>query len=368
MHISLSGQSITNSERPSPGFTVGVGVIAALAVLLVIFGGSVLAALLPLLGAGVALVLGNSLIGLLSHAMSISSVSTELAVLIGLGVGVDYGLFIISRYRSAVKQGMPYADAAALAVATSGRTVLLAGLTVCIALLGQFLLGVSFLYGVSVSAAVAVALTMATALTLLPALLGFLGPRVLSRRERARLTATGRHASPAAGGFWLGWARFVEERKVLVALGSLAAVVAIALPIFGLRLGTSDASTDPAGSTTHQAYTALAQGFGPGFNGPLELAAQAGTARDRDRLQPPPRHRGPHPRGRVGDARGHLPQRESAARQRLPHHQPASRADRQPGERAARSPHPARRRRHQPGRARGRGDRDQHRLRPRAHG
>jgi RND superfamily putative drug exporter len=279
VHISLSGQAITNSERPSPGFTVGVGVLAALAILLVVFGGAVLAALLPLLGAGLALVLGNSLIGLLSHAMSISSVSTELAVLIGLGVGVDYGLFIVSRYRSAVKEGRPYADAAALAVATSGRTVLLAGLTVCIALLGQFLLGVSFLYGVSVAAAIAVALTMVTALTLLPALLGFLGPRVLSRRER-KAQAAGRPARPAGRGFWAGWSRLVEGHKVIVALGSLAAVVAIALPIFGLRLGTSDASTDPAGWTTHQAYTALADGFGPGFNGPLELAAQAGTHQD----------------------------------------------------------------------------------------
>jgi RND superfamily putative drug exporter len=279
VHISLSGQAITNSERPSPGFTVGVGVLAALAILLVVFGGAVLAALLPLLGAGLALVLGNSLIGLLSHAMSISSVSTELAVLIGLGVGVDYGLFIVSRYRSAVKEGRPYADAAALAVATSGRTVLLAGLTVCIALLGQFLLGVSFLYGVSVAAAIAVALTMVTALTLLPAMLGFLGPRVLSRRER-KAQAAGRHARPAGRGFWLRWARLVEAHKILVALAALAAVVAIALPIFGLRLGTSDASTDPAGWTTHQAYTALADGFGPGFNGPLELAAQAGTHRD----------------------------------------------------------------------------------------
>jgi len=279
VHISLSGQAITNSERPSPGFTVGVGVLAALVVLLIIFGGAVLAALLPLLGAGLALVLGNSVIGLLSHEMSISSVSTELAVLIGLGVGVDYGLFIISRYRSAVKEGRSYADAAALAVATSGRTVLLAGLTVCIALLGQLLLGVSFLYGVSVSAAIAVALTVATALTLLPALLGFLGPRALSRRERAA-RATGRQASPTVNGFWLRWARLVEARKILVALGSLAAVVAIALPIFGLRLGTSDASTDPASLTTHQAYTALAQGFGPGFNGPLELAAKAGSPRD----------------------------------------------------------------------------------------
>jgi len=280
VHISLSGQSITNSERPSPGFTVGVGVLAALVILLVVFGGAVLASLLPLLGAGLALVLGNSVIGLLSHAMSISSVSTELAVLIGLGVGVDYGLFIISRYRGAVKEGMPYADAASLAVATSGRTVLLAGLTVCIALLGQFLLRVSFLYGVSVSAAIAVALTMATAITFLPAMLGFLGPRALSRRERAA-HATGRHAEPAAArGFWLRWARFIEARKVLVALGSLSAVVAIALPIFGLRLGTSDASTDPASWTTHQAYTALAQGFGPGFNGPLELAAKADSHRD----------------------------------------------------------------------------------------
>ena len=279
VHISLSGQAITNSERPSPGFTVAVGVLAALAILLVVFGGAVLAALLPLLGAGLALIVGNSLIGLLSHAMSISSVSTELAVLIGLGVGVDYGLFIVSRYRSAVKDGRTYADAAALAVATSGRTVLLAGLTVCIALLGQFLLGVSFLYGVSVAAAIAVALTMVTALTLLPAMLGFLGPRVLSRRER-KAQASSRHARPGRRGFWLRWARFVQVGRAPVALASLAAVAAIALPIFGLRLGTSDASTDQAGWTTHQAYTALANGFGPGFNGPLELAAQAGTTRD----------------------------------------------------------------------------------------
>ena len=120
---------------------------------------------------------------------------------------------------------------------------------------------------------------MATSLTFLPAMLGFLGPKVLSRRERAALAA-GRLATTDATGFWLRWARFVEARKALVALGALAAVVVIALPIFGLRLGTSDASTDPASSTTHQAYTALAQGFGPGFNGPLELAAQVSSPAD----------------------------------------------------------------------------------------
>jgi RND superfamily putative drug exporter len=279
VRISLGGQSIETSERPSIGISVVVAVAAALAILLIIFGGAMLSSLLPLVTAGLALVIATSLIGLLSHAFDVASVSSELAVLIGLGVGVDYGLFIISRHRSAVKAGLSYPDAAALAVRTSGRTVLLAGLTVCIALLGQFALGVSFLYGPSIGAAIAVALTMAASLTFLPAMLGFLGPRVLSRRERAALAA-GRLASTDASGFWLRWARVVQARKALVALGALAAVMVIALPIFGLRLGTSDASTDPAGSTTHQAYTALAHGFGPGFNGPLELTAQASSPAD----------------------------------------------------------------------------------------
>lgn len=276
IRVSLGGPAITNSERVGLGRSVGVGIVAALAVLLVVFGGALLASLLPLVTALLALGIGVSLAGLLSHSFGISSVSTQLAILIGLGVGVDYGLFIIGRHRTAVRAGMPLADAAALAVRTSGRTVLLAGSTVCIALLGQFALGVSFLDGVSVAAALAVALTMATSLTLLPALLGFLGPRVLSRRERRALAADGPVSAEPAG-FWLRWARFTERRQVTVAVGALAAVVALALPVFGLSLGTSDASTDPAGWTTHQAYAALAEGFGPGFNGPLELAARPGS-------------------------------------------------------------------------------------------
>ncbi|HEY2287435.1 MAG TPA: MMPL family transporter, partial [Streptosporangiaceae bacterium] len=233
IRISLSGPSITNSERTGLGKSVGVGVIAALVILLIVFGGALLAALMPLATAILGLGIGVSLVGLLSHAFSISSASTQLAVLIGLGVGVDYGLFIISRHRSAVKNGLSYADAAAEAASTSGRTVLLAGLTVCIALLGQFALGVSFLYGVSVAAALAVALTMATSLTFLPAMLGFLGPRVLSRRERAALAAFGPARTDGTGG-WLRWARAVEARRVLVALAALAVVAVLALPAFGL--------------------------------------------------------------------------------------------------------------------------------------
>jgi putative drug exporter of the RND superfamily len=273
VQVSLSGPSITNSERTGLGKSVGVGVVAALIILLVVFGGALLSALMPLVTAILALGIGVSLIGLLSHAFDVSSVSTQLAVLIGLGVGVDYGLFIISRHRTAVKGGLSYADAAGEAGRTSGRTVVLAGLTVCIALLGQFALGVSFLYGVSVAAAVTVALTMATSLTFLPAMLGFLGPRVLSRRERAALAADG-PARMEGTGVWLRCARAIEARPALVALASLAIVVVLALPAFGLRLGSADASTDPPSWTTHQAYTALARGFGPGFNGPLELAAQ----------------------------------------------------------------------------------------------
>jgi RND superfamily putative drug exporter len=276
VHVSLGGSAITNSERAGLGRSIGVGVVAALAVLVVVFGGALLASLLPLVTALLALGIGVSLTGLLSHTFGISSVSTQLAILIGLGVGVDYGLFIIGRHRTAVRAGMPLAEAVTLAVRTSGRTVLLAGSTVCIALLGQFALGVSFLDGVSVAAALAVVLTMATSLTFLPALLGFLGLRVLSRRERRALAADG-PVSAEPVGFWLRWARFVEARQVIVALGALAAVVALALPVFGLSLGTSDASTDPVGWTTHQAFATLAEGFGPGFNGPLELVAQPGS-------------------------------------------------------------------------------------------
>ncbi len=279
VHVSLGGASITNSERAKPGPSVAVGVIAALAVLLVVFGGAILSALTPLVGAALALVIGSSAITLLSHGLTVASASTDLAVLIGLGVGVDYGLFIVSRHRAAVRAGRSYEDAVAEAVSTSGRTVLFAGLTVCLALLGQFALGVSFLDGLSAAAAVTVALTIATALTLLPALLGFLGPKVLSRRERAALAGNG-PVRENPQGIGTRWARLVERHSLPTALASLAAITLIALPVLGLRLGTSDASTDPASWTTHQSYTALAHGFGPGFNGPFELAGQIKTPGD----------------------------------------------------------------------------------------
>jgi RND superfamily putative drug exporter len=279
VQVSVAGQSISNSETSGTGLSVGVGIIAALVILLVVFGGAALSSLMPLVTAGVALLIATSLIGLLSHLFTVPSVATDMAVLIGLGVGVDYGLFIISRHRTAIKSGLSYQDAATQAVNTSGRTVVFAGMTVCVALLGQLALGVSFLNGLSVASAIAVALTMATSLTFLPAMLGFLGPKVLSRRERATLSANGPEAAGITG-MWSRWARFTQVHKVAAALGSVAVVALVAVPIFGLRLGTSDAGTDPSHSTTRQAYQTLARGFGPGFNGPLQLGAQLRSPAD----------------------------------------------------------------------------------------
>jgi len=159
------------------------------------------------------------------------------------------------------------------AINTSGRAVLFAGLTVAIALLGQFAIGLSFLDGAAVAATVTVVATMLASLTLLPSLLGFIGPRVLSRKQRRRIRESGPQADAAASGMWHRWSRSIERRSALRALVALAVVVVVALPVFSLRLGLDDAGTDPTSSLTRQGYDLLAQGFGPGFNGPLELVA-----------------------------------------------------------------------------------------------
>ena len=181
-----------------------------------------------------------------------------LGALIGLGVGVDYALFIVTRHRTGLRGGRSVEDAAASAVSTACRAVLFAWI-VCIALLGQFALGVTFLYGVAVTAAITVTLTMLSS-TLLPALLGLISP-ALSRRERARLAADGPVAEKATG-FWARWAAGLERRPVLPGLGALALVVLIALPVLGLRLGLDDAGSDPAEAPPGLAYDLLARGFG----------------------------------------------------------------------------------------------------------
>jgi putative drug exporter of the RND superfamily len=276
LQVELGGQDIEQAQQSGSLDSTGIGIVLALAVLGLAFG-ALFAAFLPLITALVAIGVGYSLTGLLTHVFSIASFATILGVLIGLGVGIDYALLIVTRHRAGVRAGRSVEESAVTAVNTAGRAVFFAGITVCIALLGQFALGVSFLYGIAVSAALTVALTMLASLTLLPALLGFFGMKVFSRRQRTKMKATGPVAEDVTG-FWRRWSEFIERRPIVPAITALGVVIVIALPIFTLHLGLDDAGSDPSGTTTHAAYDDMAKGFGPGYSGPLLLVAELPSA------------------------------------------------------------------------------------------
>jgi putative drug exporter of the RND superfamily len=271
LEIEVQGQ-VAKAANQSSVSSSGFGAIAALVVLLLVFG-SLLAALLPLLTAGIALGSAIAVISLFSHVMNVASFSSELSLLIGLGVGIDYALFIVTRYRQGLQRGKEKEQAIVDAVDTSGRAVMFAGITVCIALLGMFALGVSFLYGVAIAASVAVLATVIAALTLLPALLGFLGTRVLGRNARRRLASGELTTSDESPG-WARWAGQLRARPAFIAGAAALLMLALAIPFFSMRLGSSDSGSDPSSSTTRKAYDLLATGFGPGYNGPLQLVAQ----------------------------------------------------------------------------------------------
>jgi putative drug exporter of the RND superfamily len=282
LQVELGGSAISLTQSPPAHLSEVVGVAAAAAVLLLAFG-SLMAMLLPIMTALVSVGTATLGIALLSHAMVIAGFAPMLGMLIGLGVGIDYALFIITRHRRGLKQGLPVAEAATRAVSTSGRAVVFAGGTVCVALLGMLVLRLSFLNGVAVAAAVTVLLTVLASVTLLPCLLGVFGQRVLSRRERRRLAEHGPEpelwAGPAAR-----WSAFVERHPRVLAAASAAVMIAIAVPTVFLHLGSSDQGNDPPSSTTRKAYDMVAEGFGPGVNGPLQLVADMPHPGDRTAL------------------------------------------------------------------------------------
>ena len=283
LQVAIGGQAIEQASYTPPSYSEVIGLAAAAIIILIAFG-SLLGMALPLITAIVALGTAIFSIGLLSHVASIATMAPTLAALIGLGVGIDYSLFIVTRYRDGLKAGLPPEEAAVRSLNTAGRAVLFAGGTVCIALLGLLVLRLGFLNGLSVSSAMTVLLAMATAVTLLPALFGFMGMRLLSRRERRRLDDHGAHDVHKSG-FWARWAGFVARRPLVLMLCAVAVMVTLAVPFFALRQGLSDAGNDPAGTTTRRAYDMLASGFGPGFNGPLMLVAQTGSSADQAALQ-----------------------------------------------------------------------------------
>ncbi|UNO39781.1 MMPL family transporter [Streptomyces sp. MST-110588] len=279
LEVELGGAGVALTEAPRSQLAEIIGLCAAAVVLFLAFG-SLIATFLPIITAVVGVGAASSGIILLSHVMTVADFAPMLGMLIGLGVGIDYALFILTRHRKGLRAGLSVQEAAQRAVNVSGRAVIFAGATVCIALLGMLILRLSFLNGVAVAASLTVVLTVAASVTLLPALLGVIGMRALSRRERRRLAAQGPCAEEPAG-FAARWSGFVERHPKLLGLAAAALMLVLALPTLSLHLGTSDQGNNPATATTRKAYDLMGQGFGPGSNGPLTLVGDLDGAQGR---------------------------------------------------------------------------------------
>jgi putative drug exporter of the RND superfamily len=271
LEIKLGGEPIyTAQESTSPE---GIGFLGAAIVLLIAFGSLVAAGLplaIALIGLGIS---SGGLIVLLANVIDVPNWTTAVSGLIGIGVGIDYSLLVLTRFRSAMKAGKDRHDAVVEAVSTAGRSVLIAGSTVVIAILGLFLTALPYMYGVAISASMAVLVVMVASITLLPALLSFLGPKV----DRLRIPILGRRLdrveedghSPAAR-----WSHAVQRRPWTAAIVAAAILLALAAPALGMRLGFPDAGNDKKGTMTREAYDLISEGFGPGANGPLVIAAE----------------------------------------------------------------------------------------------
>jgi RND superfamily putative drug exporter len=267
------GGDVFTSRKP-PGSTELIGLIAAVVILLIAFG-SVLAMGLPILTALFGIGVGFAVVELLSHATSVPEFATQLAAMIGIGVGIDYALFIVTRYRQGLQDGLDPETSVVTALDTAGRAVLFAGTTVVISLLGMLLIGISFVGGLGVGAAAVVAVTMVASITLLPALLGFVGRNV----DKFKLPGTGKMKDPRTT-VGYRWSHFLQRHPWPFAALGLVILVGLAVPVFSIRLGSSDESNTPTTETTRRAYDLMADGFGAGASGPLLLAAEINGQQD----------------------------------------------------------------------------------------
>ena len=271
LEIKLGGDPIYAAQgSTSPE---GAGFLGAAIVLLIAFG-SLVAAGLPLVIALVGLgISSGGLIVLLANVIDVPDWTTAVSGLIGIGVGIDYALLVLTRFRAALKEGKDRHDAVVEAVTTAGRSVIIAGCTVVIAVLGLFLTGLPYMYGVAISASLAVLVVMFASVTLLPALLSYLGPRV----DRLRIPILGRRLDRVEGdgdSLAARWSHAVQRRPWTAAIVATAILLALAAPALGMRLGFPDAGNDPKDKMTRQAYDLISEGFGPGANGPLIIAAE----------------------------------------------------------------------------------------------
>jgi len=274
--VALGGQAFNELPSASHGTEV-IGIIAALALLLLVFR-SVWAAVLPILTGVVGVGASLLTVVLASHVVTLADTALTMGALIGLGVGIDYALFIVNRFRKALLTGASVRDAVVKAVDTSGRAVVLAGLTVAVALLGMFVVQLPVLTGMAQAAAVTVMLTVAAAITLLPALLGMIGLKALSRRQRRELATIGPDTDPVPPLVASIWARLVGWLPRGIAVVGLAVVVALAIPALSMRVGNADASSDPADSQSKAYFDMMSPAFGEGFDATLVLVAETPDA------------------------------------------------------------------------------------------
>ncbi|HET9729441.1 MAG TPA: MMPL family transporter, partial [Acidimicrobiia bacterium] len=269
VQVELGGGMFSDQAPPA---SAGLGVLAAVVILLLAFG-SVLAMGLPIITALFGIGIGLAIVELLANPLSVPNFAPQVTEMIGLGVGIDYALFISTRYREALHDCEDPEASVIHAIDTSGRAVLFAGMTVVISLMGLLFMRVAFIQAMAIGAALAVLFVMAAAVTLLPAVLGFVGHTI----DKFALPGT-RRARSSDQSVWARWSRVLQKRPWPAAIGGLLVLVVLALPFFSLRLGVNDLGNDPKSQTTRRSYDLLSQGFGPGFNGPLLIVAETPNA------------------------------------------------------------------------------------------
>jgi RND superfamily putative drug exporter len=273
--IEAGGNVIVFSEFEEPGGAEGIGLLAAMVILLVTFG-SVLAMGLPIMIALFGIGIGLALVFLFANFLSVPDFTPQLASMIGIGVGIDYALFIVTRYRQQLSHGAEPDMAVVVAIKTAGKAVLFAGTTVVISLLGILLMGFSFVEGIAVGGAATVAVAMLASVTLLPAVLGFVGRTI----DRFRLPWFHNQETGSEHSMWYRWSRLIQRRPAPFAIAGLTVLILLAVPLLSIRLGFADAGTGSTERMSRRSYDLLVEGFGPGFNGPFLLAAEINSPED----------------------------------------------------------------------------------------
>ena len=285
--VALGGQSVTRWEAAEIG-SEGIGLTAAALILLITFG-SVVAAGLPLLVAVAGLAVSSTLTGLLIAFIDAPDWSTSLATMMGIGIGVDYTRLMVTRFREWRAAGLDEHASTVATLDTAGRAVIVAGTTVLISMMGLFAMGLSFMRGAAIVTILAVLIVMAASVTLFPALLGYLGRhvdrlRIPLGRRRPIDVAVGGHVQPSRA--WLAWSRIVDRHRWIAATVGVVALLALASPYLDVRYGFPDAGNNTEDTQTRQAYDLLADGFGPGMNGPLLLVTELPSGTSAEDLAP----------------------------------------------------------------------------------